>query len=206
MKLFTEHTIPPIVAALTLTMFLLVVTTSARAADYSVIVGLHIGHTGSSQYVDYTAPNELGEPELRTNATTGQSQWVQVRPSRARDLNEGFAKKNKLIGLRIQFDDYALSAVTYRNSFYRAERKDRSFGLGVTRIWAMGHDINVEAGAALLSGYRKGLVDNDDSESLKQELLVAPTLSAEYRITRTLSLTHTVQGFTAHVTALKINF
>ncbi len=205
MAILNERNLPKIIVTLAASLTGLVISQASQAIDYSAIVGLNVTHSGANSYYDYTKPaKEVGERELVVNPETNGKYWRTTESRSKVKMNEGLANKNQLIGFRAKIDNYAISAVTYRNSFYTSDRKDRSFGLGVSHVWQPSQNIKLEAGAMLLTGYREALLTENESKSTSQELIAAPMFSIEYKLTQQFSLTQTLQG-NAHVTALKIN-
>ncbi len=197
MKIINVNTIPAAIVFLATLLVGVAASSASHSIEYSAFIGLNVVHTGDNSYMDYTQ-------EATNTGVLQDGMWItEFKEER---MNEGGMMNNKLVGLRMKFDDYALSAVTYRNSFYCDHRRDRSYGLGFSRVWQPSNNVTLDGGAMLLTGYRTGLIQGSSSASLETTLVVAPMISFEYRMTKLLSITHTIQGIDVHITALKFNF
>ena len=154
----------------------------------------HVFHASESRYRDYRQPaSDTGE--LRDGF------WVSEYP--IEKMNEGVGN-NKLIGLHVKHRNHSATLITYRNSYYQTEPPDRSWGLGINRLYPAFNNITLEAGLMLLSGYRPALVSGDKDASTEQSFIVTYTLSSEFKLSKSTSITYTLQGNNVHVTALKM--
>lgn len=169
-------------------------SSQTQGLEISLIAGLNISHASESRYYDYRQqPKENGE--LRNGY------WVSEYP--IEKMNEGFAK-NKLVGLNIAHNKYSATLLTYRNSYYQSKHPDRSWGLGLNRIYSIFSNWNIQAGAMLLTGYRQALLTGSKSASRNKSNIFTYTLTSEYKVTNSASIIHTLQGDNVHITSLML--
>ena len=179
---------------LTFSTLLIVFPTFSYSIELSLITGLNVFHASESKYRDYRQqPTETGE--LR------DGYWVNEYP--VEKMNEGIGK-NKLIGLHLKNINYSATLVTYRNSYYQKTHPDRSWGIGINRVYSGIKDWNLEAGLMMLNGYRPALVNGNKDSSQNKNYIFTYTLSSEYKLSTSASIIHTLQGDNVHITALKL--
>ena len=162
---------------------LFAITPNAQSLEISLYAGLHVTHFNRSTYYDYTT-----EPtESRITFRDGEAVWVDTYDERK--LNEGFGQ-NDLVGVRLSHESWAVSLLTYKNSFY-----ERSNGLSVAYTFANTQFLRAEAGAVVLTGYRPALVHGRTStEDMSQKPMLAPLISVIGTITDNIEASYTIMS------------
>jgi len=175
---------------LTVVFVLALISQIALSGEHSVFVGLHVEHLVSGKYTEYRdEPKPTGE--LRDGF------WISVYQDK--DLNDGFTQNNQLFGYRYAADNFSVSVLTYKNSFF-----ERSFGLTFNKLHRFTSKLTVEYGAIIVTGYRKALVNDNKNDSMDQTPMIVPMASMSYIVFGDTALTYTNMAMGVGIMALEI--
>ncbi len=166
----------------------------SEAIEASVIVGLHISHFGNQNYTDYSNGPKLTS-KVAANPTT-DAYWLAEYETKS--YNDGALNNNQLVGVRLEHEGYALTGLTYKNSFY-----ERSFGFCLSKVFRTGQNVTFETGAMLVTGYREAMVMEDKDASMAQKPVIAPMISAAYKITENISMTYSTMTMSVGILGLE---
>ncbi len=175
----------------TLSLIILVFSNTLFAYEISLITGLHVSHLFENHYVDYRE-DAVSTGELQ------DGMWLAEYETKS--LNDGSPERNKLLGLYVRHHNYSATLLSYKNSFY-----ERSYGVIINRVFQFPADIQLEAGAMLVTGYRPALVNTDRNASVNSRPMLVPMVSIAYKLNDEFSLSYTNLTMNVAVFSLQIH-